>query len=407
MASDGIESEKCLIQYGSIKGRQSKRKTESYETSIKIGAQILLSNLDEKTDVADKCKLRLKFKTKAGAHAGIKRFKDYLGEVGKAQFNHKYTDTSGAVNVSYKSTHDCKYSGRRQKPEEEKKQKQNRAANSGCKVVLHARILRPSPSHIRHDKYIHEYPCEVWFTGTHNHNVEVSAACKKLPMTQETRAILFGYFLEKLTPSQARRKLSSQLLDEDNCLLKIQDTSILPTPRQFYELWKKWREIQFGENSWESSVNKIELEFGSNKNIRISPERDAIAIVTPIMERTHKLLPQAKEMVFMDSTSNLDTTFTTMTFLLAASPIGGLPLAVILTDGQDKKSYINGLKLVGEITENYGFYGQKYPDIFMTDDCAAERGAIEEVFPQSVQLLCIFHVLQVSKYIHTHINYMT
>ena len=59
------------------------------------------------------------------------------------------------------------------------------------------------------------------------------------------------------------------------------------------------------------------------------------------------------------------------------------------------KCYANGLKLVAEITEDYGFYGQKYPSIFMTDDCAAERGAIEAVFPESSRLLCIFHVLQV------------
>ena len=42
-----------------------------------------------------------------------------------------------------------------------------------------------------------------------------------------------------------------------------------------------------------------------------------------------------------------------------------------------------------------GFYGSAQPECFMTDDCDAEKAAIQSVFPKSKRLLCQFHVLQV------------
>ena len=135
-----------------------------------------------------------------------------------------------------------------------------------------------------------------------------------------------------------------------------------------------------------------------NDCIQISPDRDAVAIITPVMQRTHQLHSQSKEIVFMDTTSNTDNCHTSVTFLLTASSLGAMPLAVILSDAQDKSSYAAGLKLVRQMTDGYGFYGNGYPEIFMTDDSAAER--------ESTLLLCIFHFSQVIKiYTHKHSKY--
>lgn len=45
--------------------------------------------------------------------------------------------------------------------------------------------------------------------------------------------------------------------------------------------------------------------------------------------------------------------------------------------------------------DDAGFFSSK-PALFMTDCALAEKNAIHEVWPESKQLLCIFHVLQVS-----------
>ena len=124
------------------------------------------------------------------------------------------------------------------------------------------------------------------------------------------------------------------------------------------------------------------------------------------MQRTHQLHLQSEEIVFMDTTSNADNCHTSVTFLLTASSLGAMPLAVILSDAQDKSSYAAGLKLIRPMTDGYGFYGKGYPEIFMTDDSAAERGALLQEFPESKLLLCIFHFLQVIRmYTHMHSKY--
>ena len=45
---------------------------------------------------------------------------------------------------------------------------------------------------------------------------------------------------------------------------------------------------------------------------------------------------------------------------------------------------------------NYSFYGRgdSGPELFLTDDSAAERAALKAVWPESTLMLCIFHYLQ-------------
>lgn len=47
------------------------------------------------------------------------------------------------------------------------------------------------------------------------------------------------------------------------------------------------------------------------------------------------------------------------------------------------------------------FNGKGYPKLFMTDDGTAEKNALMTVWPESTQLLCIFHVLQVTLVLNT------
>ena len=79
---------------------------------------VLISKLDD-PDNEDKLILRLKHKTKDA----IKEFTESFGELSKTKWNYKQSDNkvNGAVHVSYKVVYECSYSGRRQKPDEEKK----------------------------------------------------------------------------------------------------------------------------------------------------------------------------------------------------------------------------------------------------------------------------------------------
>lgn len=95
----------------------------------------------------------------------------------------------------------------------------------------------------------------------------------------------------------------------------------------------------------------------------------AIAIVTPLMSRISCELNECGEILFIDASANMDRYGCKVFMIYTNSCAGGIPKS-----------------LAGR--------GTKGPKIFMSDDSAAERSALHSVFPESILLLCIFHVLQ-------------
>ena len=276
--SADIENEKCVLIFRPKEGRKSRKKYVSQETTVKFAVLIALSHLED-TESEDECILRLKCKNKED----ITEFVEYAGEKGDTNWNVKRQDIGKRKNIAYTANYECNLNGRRQKPEGGRKRKRNKAECTNCEAELHTKILKPTIANLNHDKYIQDYPCEIWYVGTHNHNTAVSGPCNILPITKHTKAIMFSYFCQKLTPSQARDKLCDELLAEDGRLENIQDTSTFPQPHQFYYLWRKWREMEFGKMSWESAVDKIDSEFGGDDSyIRVSPDRDLVFYCDPI-----------------------------------------------------------------------------------------------------------------------------
>ena len=83
--------------------------------------------------------------------------------------------------------------------------------------------------------------------------------------------------------------------------------------------------------------------------------------------------------------------------LSTAHPAGGLPIGVILTSDEKESTIRCGLKNLIEALPSYAFCGEgaeSGPTLCMTDDCGTEKGALRSVWPNSTQLLCIFHFLQ-------------
>jgi len=110
------------------------------------------------------------------------------------------------------------------------------------------------------------------------------------------------------------------------------------------------------------------------------------------MRRAHQM-KEAQEIIFVDSTSACDPQNHSITLIMYPSAAGAIPLAIIITMGQTYESYCEGFKLINEAIPK-SFSGQGYPNIFLTDQSAAEINAINQVWPKSKTLLCTFHVLQ-------------
>ncbi|KFM71421.1 hypothetical protein X975_03565, partial [Stegodyphus mimosarum] len=110
------------------------------------------------------------------------------------------------------------------------------------------------------------------------------------------------------------------------------------------------------------------------------------------MKRAHQLAA-SQEVVFVDSTSSCDSENHSITFMLTSCATGAAPLGIIITKGQTQDICTQGFQLLKDnISES--FYKKNYPALFMTDYSKAEINALNTVWPQSDNLLCIFHVCQ-------------
>ena len=121
-----------------------------------------------------------------------------------------------------------------------------------------------------------------------------------------------------------------------------------------------------------------------------------VAICSPVMKRIHTQWPYSSEMAFIDSSGTMDRHNCRVFLLLTHSPVGGLPLGVMITTSESESTIKYGLELLKSVYPEGAFFGrgQQGPIIFMTDDAEPERMALHSVYPSSCLLLCTFHVLQ-------------
>ena len=122
-----------------------------------------------------------------------------------------------------------------------------------------------------------------------------------------------------------------------------------------------------------------------------------LAACTPLMARVHRNVMQSAEIVFCDATASLDRYNTALFILSTCHPAGGLPLGVVMISDEKEESITKGFQLLMETIPSDSFIRKGDhggPTVVMTDDSNTEKHALKTVWPNAVQLLCIFHFLQ-------------
>ena len=181
-------------------------------------------------------------------------------------------------------------------------------------------------------------------------------------------------------------------------------------------------EIQLYNEKWENHGGKAKLQrFSTAEDHDSSTQNDSeddetvsntqpettkkkghlqpliLAVCTPLMARAHANIPQSAEILFCDSTSSLDRFNTSLFILSTCHPAGGIPLGIVLTSDEKEETITAALQLLLELLPPNAFYSagvEKGPGILMTDDSCSEKNALKMIWPNSLQLLCIFHFLQ-------------
>ena len=324
----------------------------------------LVFNIESDRDSPASCTYRFSFETAKEIEAYRLDFEEKTST--------KWIST-GAIyrgkSTLYHRRYLCKFSGKNLiTPDANKRPQCSRSFNSntGCTAQLVLRINAKTEMNWQKDKFLPDYPSEFILIGSHNHELNPVGPRRNLPVLRETMEQLKKMFTEKMTASQARHKQRAYILENFKRPESIQDTRYLPDERQFEYFWAKWRTEYYGTD-WSSLLTIITDKYPSDPRIRVCTESNVVAIVTPLMERVHRFNPQSKEIAFIDSTSNTDMFQSTVTFILTASPIGGMPLGVIISDGKDEETYTKGFQLIKNMTQDYGFYGNGHPQIIMTD----------------------------------------
>ena len=103
------------------------------------------------------------------------------------------------------------------------------------------------------------------------------------------------------------------------------------------------------------------------------------------------------ELYYMDASATFEPLNTSIILLYTSCIVGALPLALFITSDELEITLEKAINLLKTILPPYAFFGrdsQVGPIVFITDDSNAERNALELCWPNSIRLLCTFHVLQ-------------
>jgi len=193
-------------------------------------------------------------------------------------------------------------------------------------------------------------------------------------------------------------KIDLQSKHGDEYFKIIADGSKCPTRKWCYDLYYKMFKQQYGAPSDEQMVvclKKCILQYNEiNKMECAMLEEDSgsliLAICSPLMKRVLIELRTSHEIMFMDSSGNMDRHNSRVFLLFVPSVAGALPVGIIVTFSETENNIYHGLELFKKLNGVDEFS----PKIIITDDSTAEQNSLRKAFPNSNLLLCKFHVLQ-------------
>ncbi|KAK3907353.1 PKS-NRPS hybrid synthetase [Frankliniella fusca] len=144
-------------------------------------------------------------------------------------------------------------------------------------------------------------------------------------------------------------------------------------------------------------IDEYNLKCSSQcADIWVDNDDIVVVVCSPLMKRVPQLLNSSSGMVIMDFSGNMDRYDTMAGFLTAPSLAGGLPLGLIMTSAETEALITKGLMMLQKLYPNTSFFGRGThgPKVFITDDCKKERNSLASLYPLSVLLSCLFHILQ-------------
>ncbi|GBN19422.1 hypothetical protein AVEN_270188-1 [Araneus ventricosus] len=278
------------------------------------------------------------------------------------------------------------------------KNKKGISKNAECLASIKVKIKLDTTRTRMTDKFIGRGLVGViTITPFHKHSLITAETLRFLP-AEECREQFENYFNDGMGPAESAKYHKGVLeMNADFQPSDLANSRINPTQRTIEYWHEKWRLLNLGPRNGHGMIEKLKEKMTTYRNCNVQVEFEenpfAVAIVTPIMKRSH-CLPTSKEIIFVDSTSSCDAESHSVTFMLTPCAAGAVPVGIFITKGHTEGSYKQGFRLILNILKESAFCNEGGPATFITDDSDAEISALKKTWPQSQHFLCIFHVGQ-------------
>ena len=312
----------------------------------------------------------------------------------------KKAPTSGYVMQNY---YRCQHNTRNWSPSKDPQQKlylnpSARVKNTNCPFQMIVKIDS-------------EGCCSVDIEWEHNHSLETLEASNFRDLSPECTERVLKLFESGHTPATARqqylKELKESCQDELEFHRKKANRAVMPRKRDFSYLYTQFGKDRYGGQGvmmFERLSERLQQYKKDNPEATTCYQMYEgddtpliIAIVTPLINRVHKEVQQSGEMVFVDTTSNTEE-HNLKVFLMCTNNVSGaLPLGILITSDEQERTLKQGFEMLRSCLPEYAFNGrgrEQGPQVILTDNCKEERNALKSVWPTSVLLLCIFHMLQ-------------
>lgn len=326
--------------------------------------------------------------------------------------------TENGRSYLYQDTFICQHAGGNHSNEvtvTNKKGDPRRTKRIQCPTVLWMGLRRITDRMARSYSRLHEYPTWVKIKWNHNHASHCSTTLSHRRISNITLSNLREMFLEGLTWQEAYQCCRSEVelrhadasFGERSLESALADSSICPTKRQVRYRFAGFDEQLHGQRNgsalWDHVEtfchNYNEVNGASGGAVRFHRpvtrgEEFVIAISTPVMTRVRQNCPSDCRMCFIDSTGSVDTQSATVTFVMAGTCVGALPIGLIIAGEKTELAYGKGFSLLRDLTADIESVSKWEPSIAMTDNDSAIRNGLKQAFPHVRSLLCLFHILQ-------------
>ncbi|XP_038067768.1 uncharacterized protein LOC119737460 [Patiria miniata] len=342
--------------------------------------------------------LRLAVSTEDGAMQWLARYQEKSMTVMRVNKTFGWDVQSPRSNL-FKKSYRCHHSTRSQV------RKKNLKGTDclSCMTITVKKVAKLARKSRSTDPHITAYPMRVCLRYNHNHPVKASSALRfrdVLPSIGEKFKGLYRLGYSPISAMDVHRM--DLLLEYGSGYLHISgDRAQVPDDQWCRRLHKKITAAEKetgGRNLLVDLVARMESENAGDErvmDVHVTEENQVlVAICSKLMKRVINNVPEGHEVVIVDRCGTGDRDNLKVYLLLTHSGVGGLPVGCLITTSESTSAVKAALEMYKNLIPCGAFNNGSGPKIIMTEDCEALRNALSEVFPESVMLLCIFHMLQ-------------